>query len=49
MLKKAFGMFDNKTGMIETTKLATIFNTLGRLVDNSELDIACQEYDTASK
>jgi len=40
-------MFDNKTGMIETTKLATIFNTLGRLVDNSELDIACQEYDTA--
>jgi len=39
-------MFDQgKTGFIETSKLATIFNTLGQQVDSIELDLACSEYD----
>jgi len=46
MLKKAFAMFDQgKTGLIETAKLATIFNTLGQQVDGEELDRAIAEYD----
>jgi len=50
MLKKAFAMFDQgKTGLIETAKLATIFNTLGQQVDGEELDRAIAEYDKESQ
>lgn len=43
-------MFDQgKTGLIETAKLATIFNTLGQQVDGEELDRAIAEYDKESQ
>jgi len=47
VLKKSFAMFDQtKSGLIETGKLLTIFNTLGQAVDSDELDKAIAEQDT---
>ena len=43
-------MFDQgKTGLIETGKLITIFNTLGQAVDSDELDKAIAEQDKESQ
>ncbi len=43
-------MFDQtKSGLIETGKLLTIFNTLGQAVDSDELDKAIAEQDTESQ
>ena len=50
VLKKSFAMFDQgKTGLIETGKLITIFNTLGQAVDSDELDKAIAEQDKESQ
>ncbi|KRT84330.1 HLH domain-containing protein, partial [Oryctes borbonicus] len=38
VLRKAFSMFDtSKAGMIDTTKISTILNTMGQLFDHGEL------------
>jgi len=42
MLKKAFGMFDQKkTGCIEVNKVAAILNTMGQQFDDDELRTLC--------
>jgi len=42
MLKKAFGMFDQKkTGCIEVNKVAAILNTMGQQCDDDELRTLC--------
>jgi len=44
MLKKAFGMFDQKkTGSIEVNKVAAILNTMGQQFDDDELKTLCDE------
>ncbi|XP_043238573.1 troponin C, isoallergen Bla g 6.0101-like isoform X4 [Amphibalanus amphitrite] len=44
MLKKAFGMFDQKkTGSIEVNKVAAILNTMGQQFDDDELQQLCTE------
>ncbi|XP_022907940.1 troponin C-like [Onthophagus taurus] len=47
ILRKAFTMFDpSKSGLIETTKISTILNTMGCLFDHSELSRLTTEQDT---
>lgn len=44
MLKKAFGMFDQKkTGSIEVNKVAAILNTMGQQFDDDELQQLCTD------
>lgn len=46
MMRKAFQMFDQgKTGFIESSKIATILNTLGHTFDDDELQALCEEND----
>lgn len=48
-MRKAFQMFDTtKSGFIETTKIATILNTMGQLFDDSELQAMIDENDPDS-
>lgn len=45
-MRKAFQMFDkDKSGFIETLKIATILNTMGQLFDDSELQGVIAEND----
>lgn len=46
IMRKAFQMFDkDKSGFIETLKIATILNTMGQLFDDSELQGVIAEHD----
>lgn len=46
IMRKAFQMFDTtKCGFIETIKIATIFNTMGQLFDDNELQALIVEND----
>ncbi|KAF7283130.1 troponin C-like isoform X2 [Rhynchophorus ferrugineus] len=46
VLRKAFQMFDTtKSGFIETTKIATILNTMGQLFDEGELNNLIRKND----
>ncbi|XP_030760711.1 troponin C-like [Sitophilus oryzae] len=46
VLRKAFQMFDTtKSGFIETTKIATILNTMGQLFDEGELSNLIKKND----
>lgn len=48
-MRKAFQMFDTtKSGFIETTKIATILNTMGQLFDDNELQAMIDENDPDS-
>lgn len=45
-MRKAFQMFDTtKCGFIETSKIATILNTMGQLFDDNELGALIAEND----
>lgn len=45
-MRKAFQMFDTaKTGFIETSKISTILNTIGQIVDEHELQALIDEND----
>ncbi|XP_066262430.1 troponin C-like [Euwallacea similis] len=46
VIRKAFQMFDTaKTGFIETTKIATILNTMGQLFDEGDLANLIRKHD----
>ncbi|CAG9767458.1 unnamed protein product [Ceutorhynchus assimilis] len=46
VIRKAFQMFDtSKSGFIETTKIATILNTMGQLFDEGELNNLIRKND----
>lgn len=46
IMRKAFQMFDTtKCGFIETSKIATILNTMGQLFDDNELQALIVEND----
>ncbi|XP_037038850.1 troponin C [Bradysia coprophila] len=49
IMRKAFQMFDTtKCGFIETSKIATILNTMGQLFDDNELQALIDENDVDS-
>ncbi|KAJ6648915.1 Troponin C [Pseudolycoriella hygida] len=49
IMRKAFQMFDTtKCGFIETSKIATILNTMGQLFDDNELQALIVENDVDS-
>ncbi|KAG4080700.1 hypothetical protein HA402_013230 [Bradysia odoriphaga] len=49
IMRKAFQMFDTtKCGFIETSKIATILNTMGQLFDDNELQALIAENDVDS-
>lgn len=46
IMRKAFQMFDTtKSGFIETIKITTMFNTMGQLIDEEELQSLIDEED----